>query len=117
MLESMDNGKTFRETRDCDIPIMTKHFYHYAGWAQLADTEMQNWTSIGKTRALSHYPNWRLSASACQPTLHSWCSYHSRLLPTSKLVDFVISIAQGTVFVVCRLVPVGINRFNHSTVL
>ncbi|KAF6037910.1 aldh16a1 [Bugula neritina] len=47
VLESMDNGKTFRETRDADIPIVVRHFYHYAGWAQLSDTEMRNWKSIG----------------------------------------------------------------------
>lgn len=48
VLESMDNGKTFRETRDADIPIVVRHFYHYAGWAQLSDTEMSNWKSIGQ---------------------------------------------------------------------
>ncbi len=47
VLESMDNGKPFREARDADIPTMIRHFYHYAGWAELAPTEMQNWTSIG----------------------------------------------------------------------
>ena len=47
VLESMDNGKTVRETRDADIPLVIRHFYHYAGWAQLADTEMRDWDSIG----------------------------------------------------------------------
>jgi aldehyde dehydrogenase (NAD+) len=41
VLESMDNGKSIRETRDCDIPNVARHLYHYAGWAQLMDTEMQ----------------------------------------------------------------------------
>lgn len=43
----MDNGKTFRETRDADIPIVVRHFYHHAGWAQLMDTEMRGWKSVG----------------------------------------------------------------------
>ena len=47
VLESMDNGKPFRESRDADIPTMIRHFYHYAGWAQLADTEMAKWKSVG----------------------------------------------------------------------
>ena len=31
VLESMDNGKTIRETRDCDIPLVARHLYHHAG--------------------------------------------------------------------------------------
>lgn len=41
VLESMDNGKPIRETRDCDVPNVARHLYHYAGWAQLMDTEMR----------------------------------------------------------------------------
>ncbi|XP_014677869.1 PREDICTED: aldehyde dehydrogenase-like isoform X2 [Priapulus caudatus] len=47
VIEAMDNGKTIRETRDCDIPLVVRHFYHHAGWAELMDTEMQNWKPIG----------------------------------------------------------------------
>src|SRR6267378_688367 len=39
VLESMDNGKPIRETRDLDIPLVARHFYHHAGWAQLLATE------------------------------------------------------------------------------
>jgi len=48
VLEAMDNGKTFRETRDADVPIVVRHFYHHAGWAQLADIEMRGWKSVGE---------------------------------------------------------------------
>ncbi len=48
VLESMDNGKTVRETRDADIPTVIRHFYHHAGWAQLQSTEMANWKSVGE---------------------------------------------------------------------
>lgn len=47
VVECIDNGKTIRETRDCDIPTVIRHFYHHAGWAQLADTEMKGWKSLG----------------------------------------------------------------------
>lgn len=39
VLETLDNGKPFRETRDVDVPLAVRHFYHHAGWAQLLDTE------------------------------------------------------------------------------
>jgi len=47
VVECMDNGKPLRETRDYDIPIVARHLYHHAGWAQLMDTEMAGWTSVG----------------------------------------------------------------------
>ncbi|MBT8404613.1 MAG: aldehyde dehydrogenase family protein, partial [Gemmatimonadetes bacterium] len=39
VLESLDNGKPVRESRDLDIPLVARHFYHHAGWAQLLDRE------------------------------------------------------------------------------
>ncbi len=47
VLESMDNGKPIRETRDIDIPIVARHFYHHAGWAQLRDTELKDYKELG----------------------------------------------------------------------
>src|SRR5512146_2353379 len=47
VLESMDNGKSIRETRDIDIPLVARHFYHHAGWAQLLDTEFAGYEAVG----------------------------------------------------------------------
>ena len=47
VLETMDNGKTIRETRDIDIPLVIRHFYHHAGWAQLLENEFPEHTAIG----------------------------------------------------------------------
>ena len=33
MLETLDNGKPIRETRDTDIPLAAAHFFYHAGWA------------------------------------------------------------------------------------
>ncbi len=33
VLESIDNGKPIKETRDVDVPIVAAHFFYYAGWA------------------------------------------------------------------------------------
>ncbi|XP_043230403.1 aldehyde dehydrogenase family 16 member A1-like [Amphibalanus amphitrite] len=52
VIASMDNGKTIRETRDCDVPIVIRHLYHHAGWAQLADTKMANWKPLGVVGAI-----------------------------------------------------------------
>ena len=47
VLESMDNGKPIRETRDLDIPLVARHFYHHAGWAQLRDAEFPGYEAVG----------------------------------------------------------------------
>jgi aldehyde dehydrogenase (NAD+) len=39
VLESLDNGKPIRESRDLDIPLVARHFYHHAGWAALVEGE------------------------------------------------------------------------------
>ena len=47
VLETLDNGKPIRETRDIDIPIVARHFYHHAGWAKLMDTEFRDYKEVG----------------------------------------------------------------------
>jgi aldehyde dehydrogenase (NAD+) len=47
VLESMDNGKTIRETRDLDIPLVARHFYYHAGWAQLMESELPGMLPVG----------------------------------------------------------------------
>ena len=52
VIESLDNGKSVRETRDIDIPLVARHFYHHAGWAQLMPQEMANWKPVGVIGAI-----------------------------------------------------------------
>ncbi|MDH6230900.1 aldehyde dehydrogenase (NAD+) [Mesorhizobium soli] len=47
VLESMDNGKPIRESRDIDIPLVARHFYHHAGWAELIESELPGYQPVG----------------------------------------------------------------------
>ncbi|HWW16382.1 MAG TPA: aldehyde dehydrogenase family protein [Candidatus Dormibacteraeota bacterium] len=47
VLETMDNGKPIRESRDIDIPLVARHFYHHAGWAQLLEQEFPEYEPCG----------------------------------------------------------------------
>jgi aldehyde dehydrogenase (NAD+) len=47
VLEALDNGKTIRETRDIDIPLVARHFYYHAGWAQLMASELPGYEPVG----------------------------------------------------------------------
>jgi aldehyde dehydrogenase (NAD+) len=47
VLETMDTGKPIRESRDIDIPLVARHFYHHAGWAQLLPQEFPGYVACG----------------------------------------------------------------------
>ncbi len=47
VLETLDNGKPIRESRDIDIPLVARHFYHHAGWAQLLPQEFPSHEACG----------------------------------------------------------------------
>jgi len=47
VLETMDNGKPIRESRDADIPLVARHFYHHAGWATHLEREFPGMVPYG----------------------------------------------------------------------
>ena len=47
VLETIDNGKAIRESRDIDIPLVARHFYYHAGWAQLLASEFPGFEACG----------------------------------------------------------------------
>ncbi len=47
VLESLDNGKAIRESRDIDVPLVARHFYYHAGWAQLMSRELPDYAPVG----------------------------------------------------------------------
>ena len=47
VLETLDNGKPIREARDIDVPLVARHFYHHAGWAELVETEFPGQVPVG----------------------------------------------------------------------
>ena len=47
VLETLDNGKPIRESRDIDIPLVARHFYYHAGMAQLMNSVLPHAQPIG----------------------------------------------------------------------
>ncbi|MBZ9861039.1 aldehyde dehydrogenase family protein [Mesorhizobium sp. CA12] len=47
VLESIDNGKPIRESRDIDVPLAIRHFVHHAGWAQTLDKDFPDHKPVG----------------------------------------------------------------------
>ena len=52
VLESLDNGKPIRESRDIDIPLVARHFYHHAGWAALLGEEFPGMGAVGDRKSV-----------------------------------------------------------------
>jgi aldehyde dehydrogenase (NAD+) len=49
VLESLDNGKPIRESRDVDVPLVAAHFFYYAGWADKLE-----YAGLGATPTQGH---------------------------------------------------------------
>ena len=47
VIETLDNGKPIRESRDIDVPLAIRHFYYHAGMAQLMDEELPDRAPLG----------------------------------------------------------------------
>ena len=47
VLETLDNGKPIRESRDLDVPLVARHFAYHAGWAQLMAEQLPGYAPIG----------------------------------------------------------------------
>ncbi|MDG1801274.1 MAG: aldehyde dehydrogenase family protein, partial [Paracoccaceae bacterium] len=47
VMETLDNGKPIRESRDIDVPLAIRHFYYHAGMAQLMDEELPDVEPLG----------------------------------------------------------------------
>lgn len=52
VLETLDNGKPIRESRDIDVPLVARHFLHHAGWAQLRQREFPGHGPVGVCGAI-----------------------------------------------------------------
>jgi len=47
VIETLDNGKPIRETRDADVQLAVRHFYHHAGWAQMLEDKFSGYEAHG----------------------------------------------------------------------
>lgn len=75
VLETLDNGKPIRETRDFDIPLAARYFDYYAGWAHILADEFPGCKPIGVAGHVLpwHFPLLMLAAHAA-PALAAGCT-------------------------------------------
>jgi aldehyde dehydrogenase (NAD+) len=56
VLESLDNGKPIRESRDVDLPLVAAHFFYYAGWADKLEYAVRGRSPLNGTSGLNPKP-------------------------------------------------------------
>ena len=60
VIESLDNGKSIRETRDADVLIVIRHLYYYAGWAELLDEQVGRHANLSVRKKKFKHSDWLL---------------------------------------------------------
>ena len=108
VLESIDNGKPIRETRDIDIPLVARHFYYHAGWTEKISN--QNIDPIGVVGQIIpwNFPllmlSWKIApAIACGNTVvlkpaeftSLTALFFAELCQKAKIPEGVINIITG----------------------
>ena len=107
VLESIDNGKPIRETRDIDIPLVARHFYYHAGWAAKSKDSVKSLGVVGQIIPWN-FPllmlAWKIApAIACGNTVvlkpaeytSLTAIYFAELCMKAKLPNGVINIVTG----------------------
>ena len=107
VLESIDNGKPIRETRDIDIPLVARHFYYHAGWAAKSKDSVKSLGVVGQIIPWN-FPllmlAWKIApAIACGNTVvlkpaeytSLTAIYFAELCMKAKLPKGVINIVTG----------------------
>lgn len=124
VVESLDNGKTIRETRDADTPLCVRHFYYHAGWAQLMDSELSNFKPVGVIAQVIpwNFPllmlTWKIA-----PALAMGNTIVLKPAPSTRLSAMLfaeIAVAAGVPPGVINILPggndLGFNLVNHPDV-
>jgi aldehyde dehydrogenase (NAD+) len=116
--EAVDNGKTIRETRDADIPLVARWLYHYAGWAQLKDTEMSEWQSVGVIGGIVpwNFPLMLLVWKVA-PALAMVSSSSSSSSSSSRCCCFVVQVAFCIVLFLLFIYPISARCSASSYIL
>ena len=86
VLETLDNGKPIRESRDIDVPLLARHLYHHAGWAQVLEDEFPRHRAIGVVGQIVPW-NFPLLMLAWKigPALAAGCSVVVKPAPETSL--------------------------------
>ncbi len=126
VLETMDGGKSIRESRDIDVPLAANHFFYYAGWADKLEYAFPNRNpkSLGVAGQVIpwNFPllmaAWKIAPALATGNTVVLKPAETTSLTALKLAEIIqeSGLPDGVVNIITGHGPVGASLVNHKDV-
>lgn len=126
VIETMDGGKSIRESRDIDVPLAANHFFYYAGWADKLEYAFPNRNpkSLGVAGQVIpwNFPllmaAWKIAPALATGNTVVLKPAETTSLTALKLAEIIqeSGLPDGVVNIITGHGPVGASIVNHKDV-
>ena len=126
VIETMDGGKSIRESRDIDVPLAANHFFYYAGWADKLEYAFPNRTpqSLGVAGQIIpwNFPllmaAWKIAPALATGNTVVLKPAETTSLTALKLAEIIqeSGLPDGVVNIITGHGPVGASMVNHKDI-
>jgi aldehyde dehydrogenase (NAD+) len=126
VIETMDGGKSIRESRDIDVPLAANHFFYYAGWADKLEYAFPNRhpTSLGVAGQVIpwNFPllmaAWKIAPALATGNTVVLKPAETTSLTALKLAEIIqeSGLPDGVVNIITGHGPVGASMVNHKDI-
>ena len=126
VIETMDGGKSIRESRDIDVPLAANHFFYYAGWADKLEYAFPNRTpqSLGVAGQVIpwNFPllmaAWKIAPALATGNTVVLKPAETTSLTALKLAEIIqeSGLPDGVVNIITGHGPVGAAMVNHKDI-
>lgn len=126
VIETMDGGKSIRESRDIDVPLAANHFFYYAGWADKLEYAFPNRNpkSLGVAGQVIpwNFPllmaAWKIAPALATGNTVVLKPAETTSLTALKLAEIIqeSGLPDGVVNIITGHGPVGASMVNHKDI-
>ncbi|MES2512768.1 MAG: aldehyde dehydrogenase family protein [Bacteroidota bacterium] len=126
VIETLDGGKSIRESRDIDVPLAANHFFYYAGWADKLEYAFpnRNPTSLGVAGQVIpwNFPllmaAWKIAPALATGNTVVLKPAETTSLTALKLAEIIqeSGLPDGVVNIITGHGPVGASMVNHKDI-
>jgi aldehyde dehydrogenase (NAD+) len=126
VIETMDGGKSIRESRDIDVPLAANHFFYYAGWADKLEYAFPNRNPISLGVAGQVIPwnfpllmaAWKIAPALATGNTVVLKPAETTSLTALKLAEIIqeSGLPDGVVNIITGHGPVGASMVNHKDI-
>jgi aldehyde dehydrogenase (NAD+) len=126
VIETLDGGKSIRESRDIDVPLAANHFFYYAGWADKLEYAFPNRhpKSLGVAGQVIpwNFPllmaAWKIAPALATGNTVVLKPAETTSLTALKLAEIIqeSGLPDGVVNIITGHGPVGASMVNHKDI-